>query len=521
MRLKQKLLMMVIIPIVLLGVGIGLIAAYLAETALVESTETQLKIACEGYSDDLYAFKDMDIDITVFEGDTRAASSIDGVIGTKASDAVIKSTLQNKEVYFSENVDVQGTAYYGYYVPTENGMLFAGKPQQDVKENLNGLISAIMMFSALGMVLMTIIAYFIAAPIAKSIINVSKVVGLVADGDLTCEVSERKGRDEITAMNNSVRVMVGNLKGVVSQTASVSQDVFKSSGELRSTSSSTLRACEEISKAIEDVAQNNTSQAGVASDITTEIGIMQEKTADISECVSGIEGCSASLVENCNDMRTKIAATQKNSNMMSESVIRIKNKIDETNKVIAEMSQILAGIEDIASQTKLLSLNASIEAARAGELGKGFSVVADNIRTLSENTAQELVSIKDIISNITGDFKECTDSIDVAVQNNTESSKSISEVISSFEAVDTAIQDTSKQVLLIRTAVEETNTQLSAVSSEIITLGEASESNAAASEEVNASVEELTALMNTVDESTIALTNDAESLKEALKIFKL
>lgn len=521
MKLKQKLLMMVMIPIILLGVGIGVISSFIAGDDLVESTEVQLKIACEGYVDDLYAFKDMDIDITVFEGDTRVASSIEGVVGTQASAEVVKTTLQNKEPYFSRNVDVQGAAYYGYYTPTEDGMLFAGKPQADVKSSLDSLMYAIMMFSIVCMIILGVIAFFIAGRIAKSIIRVSETVGLVADGDLTCEVSERKGRDEISAMNNSVKAMVGNLKEVVSRTASVGQDVLKSSGELRSTSSSTLRACEEISKAIEDVAQNNTSQAGVASDITTEIGIMQEKTADISECVSGIEGCSASLVENCNDMRVKIAATQKNSSMMSESVVRIKNKIDETNKVIAEMSQILAGIEDIASQTKLLSLNASIEAARAGELGKGFSVVADNIRTLSENTAQELVSIKDIISNITGDFKECTDSIDVAVQNNTESAKSISEVISSFEAVDTAIQDTSKQVLLIRTAVEETNTQLSAVSNEIITLGEASESNAAASEEVNASVEELTALMNTVDESTIALTNDAESLKEALKIFKL
>lgn len=521
MKLKSKLLMMVMIPVILLGVGVGVIASYIAEKALVESTENQLKVACEGYSDDLNAFKDMDIDITVFEGDTRVASSIEGVVGTQASAAVIESTLQNKKPYFSENADVQGVPYYGYYIPTEDGMLFAGKPQADVQASLDSLMRSIMIFSVVCMVLMGVIAFFMASRIAKSIITVSQTIALVADGDLTCQVSENKGKDEITAMNNSVQLMVSNLKGIVSKTADVSQNVLSSSEDLRDTSTSTLRACEEIARAIEDVAQNNTSQAGIASDVTTGIGIMKEKTADISTSVSGIESCSASLIENCNDMRVKIAATQENSNMMSESVVRIKNKIDETNKVIAKMSEILAGIEDIASQTKLLSLNASIEAARAGELGKGFSVVADNIRTLSENTAQELISIKDIISNITIDFKECADSIDVAVQNNMESSKSISEVISSFEAVDNAIQDTSKQVMLISTAVGETNKQLLAVSNEIITLGEASESNAAASEEVNASIEELTALMSTMDESTSALTGDAESLKEALKIFKL
>ncbi len=521
MKLKTKLMMLVIVPIVVLGLGLAIIAYIMAENSLVDSIEAQLQIACEGYTDDLYAFQLQNIDITVFEGDTRVASSIDGVVGTKASDAVIEAVWQNKETYFSRNADVNGTPYYGFYIPVDDGMLFAGKPQATVKSELNSLLRVILICAIVLVIIAAVVAYIVANILVKAIDAVETLVGKVADGDLTTKMDERKGRDEISVIWNSVRTMLGNLTRIATESKNVSKDVYASSTELHRTSSSTLRACEEISKAIEDVAQNNTSQAGVASDITAEIGIMQEKTADISECVTGIEGCSTILVDNCNDMRVKIADTQKNSSMMSESVIRIKDKIDETNKVIAKMSEILVGIEDIASQTKLLSLNASIEAARAGELGKGFSVVADNIRTLSENTAQELVRIKDIIQNITGDFKACAESIDVAVKNNEESSKSISQVISSFEAVDNAIQDTSRQVQLISAAVEETNTQLQGVSHDIVTLGQASESNAAASEEVNASVEELTALMNSVDESSSALTREAQVLEEVLKIFKL
>lgn len=521
MKLKQKLLMLVMVPVILLGVGVTLIAASLARTAMVQSTEMQLAIACEGYNGDVNAYKQQDIDMTVFVGDTRVVSSVDGVIGTKASDEVIKKTLNNKEVYFSTNANVNGQPYYGYYIPTSDGMLFAGKPQAEVKQTLNSLSGTMMVFSAIAMILVAIVAYIVSGRIAKTIIKVSETVHFVADGDLTCEVSDMKGRDEVVTMNNSVKTMVTNLRELLSKTFEVSQEVLKSSETLSDTSTSTLRACEEIARAIEDVAQNNTSQAGIASDVTAGVGIMQKKTADISASVSGIESCAASLVENCNDMRLKITETQKNSSMMSESVISIKDKIDATNKVIAKMSEILAGIEDIASQTKLLSLNASIEAARAGEFGKGFSVVADNIRTLSENTGQELVSIKDIISNIVSDFKECADSIDIAVENNNESSKSIAEVISSFEAVDSAIQDTSRQVELISAAVAETNKQLIEVSNDITTLGEASESNAAASQQVNASVEELTALMGSVDESTGELTEEANSLKDALTIFKL
>jgi len=521
MKLKQKLLMLVIVPLIIIGVGVALISSYLARNAMVQSTETQLAVACEGYSGDVYAYKDQDIDMTVFTGDTRAVSSIEGVVGTKASDEVIKQTLQNKQIYFSDNANVNGQPYYGYYIPTEGGMLFAGKPQADVQKNLNSLAATIMVFALIAVVIAGIVAFIISGQIAGLIINVSQTVHSVAEGDLTREVNDIKGRDEVIAMNNSVKTMIVNLREVLSKTLNVSRDVLSSSDNLRDTSSSTLRACEEIAKAIEDVAQNNTSQAGIASDISSGIGVMQEKTSDIVTSVNSIEACSASLVENCNDMRLKITATQKNSSIMSESVISIKDKIDETNKVIAKMSEILAGIEDIASQTKLLSLNASIEAARAGEFGKGFSVVADNIRTLSENTASELVSIKDIISNIVNDFKECADSIDIAVENNNESSKSIEEVINSFEAVDNAIQDTTHQVGLISAAVGETNQQLTSLSGDIMTLGEVSEGNAAASQQVNASVEELTALMGTVDESTSTLASEASTLKEALAVFKL
>ena len=184
------------------------------------------------------------------------------------------------------------------------------------------------------------------------------------------------------------------------------------------------------------------------------------------------------------------------------------------------MADILETIEDIASQTKLLSLNASIEAARAGEFGKGFSVVADNIRTLASNTADELISIKEIISAITEDFTECINYTGVVVQNNKVNHQNITEVIKIFDTVNKAIQNTSQQVEIISKAINESNIQVDKIADEVIVLSDAAEGNAAASEEVNASVQELTALMHNVEHSTDTLSSQADALIDSLNIFK-
>lgn len=522
MKLKYKLILLVLIPILALGVCISAVSCFLAEEALISSNEMQLRIALEGYSDgdDVNCYKELGIDITIFEGDTRALSSIEGAVGTKASDEVVRAVLDNGRSYFSTQVVVNGADYFGYYLPTEGGMLFAGKPKAEVEAVINQLILAVVMVSIIMMAVVTVVASVIVRRLAKSIVNASETVSYVAGGDLTREVSELPGRDEVTAMNNHVKSMVQNLKNMVSKTSDVSRGIQNSAGDLNSAAGSALDASEGIARAIEDVAYNNTKQAGIVNDISDGLNIMQRMSSDITVSVKDIEECSAGLTADCNVMRAKIETTQESSELMSESVMSIKEKIDATNQVIAKMSEILESIEDIAAETKLLSLNASIEAAKAGDAGSGFAVVADSISRLSGNTANELVSIKEIISNITKDFRECAVCIEDVVQNNSDNMQSITEVIESFRNVDDAIHKTSNQVEIISRAVTETSEQISEMAKEVGVLEDMSKSNAAASEEVNASVEELTSLMNAVDKSTADLSSEAENLMEALSVFK-
>lgn len=520
--LRGKLLFLVLLPVIILGLVISVVSTTLVEKALVSANENQLKIAVEGFLNaSVNSYADMDVDITIFEGDTRVESSIEGSVGTKASDEVIEEVLNRGQVYFSTNVNVNGMKYYGYYVPTEGGMVFAGKPQQDVQENLNQIIYTILISGLCLLLVVAVIAYIVAWRIAQTIVGVSKTVHQVAEGDLTGNTVPIKGHDEVAKMDRSVKKMLSNLNTVVSDINSIGNTVSGTADTLKDTAASTLNASEEISRAIEEVAAGSTQIAQVVNEVNASVNTVKENSSGIQSSVVNIIHCSERLTSNCGSMKDKIEHVNQSSADMTQSVKEIATKIRETNEVIGQMTDIVKSIDEIASQTKLLSLNASIEASRAGESGRGFSVVAGSIRDLSEKTSEDLASIKEIIGNITRDFKECADSIENVVTHNDNNIKGIAEVISSFENVNIDIQETGRRVDEIDQAIINTVREIENVSNEVVRLGDTSEANAAASEEINASVEELTALMHDVEENAVSMSQQADNLAKSMRNFKI
>lgn len=523
MGLRTKLVSLVIIPLVILSIAVSIFAAFIARESLIRSTETQLKVAVDGFEldNDLMVYKEMDIDITIFEGDTRAASSIEGAVGTKASQEVVDTVIGKNQSYFSTNVNVNGSSYYGYYIPIEGGMLFAGKPQAEVESTFVQLLLAILGIGVAFMLVASVLAFIVASRIAKSILVVGETVNQVANGDLTGNRQPIRGYDEIARMDGHVKKMLTNLHEVVTNISSVGSHVHGTAGELKDTAASTLNASEEIAKAIEEVAVGSTQMAQVVSDVNASVTLIQESSNNIQHSVADIVNYSGRLHDNCESMRDKIQSVNASSENMTESVQNIADKIKATNEVIAQMVDIVKSIDEIASQTKLLSLNASIEASRAGESGRGFSVVAGSIRDLSEKTSEDLSSIKTIIDNITTDFKECADSIEEVVVNNDNNIKGIAEVIKSFESVNTDIEETATKVDEIDRAVEQTVNEIHNIIDEVERLSDTSESNAAASEEINASIEELTALMHDMEGNAADMAEQAENLAQSMSSFKV
>lgn len=331
--------------------------------------------------------------------------------------------------------------------------------------------------------------------------------------------TEQVYKDEVAEIRYLIQSLQEKFIDTIRESITVGNSVGKLSGELKETVGTVTNASGEIARAVEEVADGCATQVEAVNDVSRSISVVAENTANIETSVGEISMCSQRLNENSANMRTRIEAVRSGSNIMNQSVSDIAEKIETTNAIIAKMSSIIDSIENIASETNLLSLNASIEAARAGESGRGFAVVADNIKGLSENTSAQLVEIKKIIDTLVEEFAVCSDSIRTVTQNNDANDRGIEEVVVSFKNLDKDIEETGEKVQLIAKAVKATVAEMDKISGEVRNLENAAQGSVASTEQINASTEELNALMQNVDSSAADLSEEAKKLLDKLSTF--
>lgn len=447
-------------------------------------------------------------------------------VGQPVENAVIKGVVQQlqdgkKPGTTVVEYDFNGTTKYSAYTILNNeNILVLTADEYEALAGITTVTGVAVGIIAIVVLIAIIISFIMGRRLMRPLVKVSTIIEDVANGNIEADFSVvKESNDEIGLIIEKMKELTQSLGSIVGKIRNSSDTMSSNSYELNDTSSQTLAANNEISKAVEDVAEGSTGMAASISKINENLLEMSNETKDINASVDEIKNQTTAVQDSSKIMNDKIKSMQDSSHKMDEGISAISKRIETVNTTVDKVSNIVSVIEEISSETNLLSLNASIEAARAGDAGKGFAVVAQEIRVLSDNTNTELENIKQIISSLVEECRYCVQASGTIVEDNAKQKEEIKAVLDEFGSLDEQIQKTAEKADEIEelvTAMIELNDDITKSSN---SLTDVSAANAAATEEMNANIEELNAMMHGVSEMAEHMNNESDGLKEALSFF--
>jgi len=447
-------------------------------------------------------------------------------VGQLVENAVIKGVVQQlqdgkkPETAVVEYVFNGTTKYSAYTILNNENILVLTADESEALAGITTVTGIAIGICTVVMLLTIIITFILGRRLMQPLVKVSTIIEEIANGNINADFGMvKETNDEIGLIIEKMKELTQSLGNIVGRIRNSSDTMSSNSYELNDTSSQTLAANNEISKAVEDVAEGSTGMAASISKINENLLEMSNETKDINASVDEIKNQTVAVQDSSKIMNDKIKSMQDSSHKMDEGISAISKRIETVNTTVDKVSNIVSVIEEISSETNLLSLNASIEAARAGDAGKGFAVVAQEIRVLSDNTNTELENIKQIISSLVEECRYCVQASGTIVEDNAKQKEEIKAVLDEFGSLDEQIQKTAEKADEIEelvTAMIELNDDITKSSN---SLTDVSAANAAATEEMNANIEELNAMMHGVSEMAGHMNEESDGLKEALSFF--
>ena len=475
--------------------------------------------------------KKTNVDVTVFWKKTRMVTSAidkDGkrVTGTAIPDSVYDKVMQDGK-YFSDNVDIEGTEYYGYYEALKNAdgssqaIIFTGMPSSDVK----AIYKKRLVNTTVFMIIITLMACALLAVVITFIVKaITKVIGHldeVADGKLDFKISEKllQRSDEIGNIARSVHTLIGGL-------ASIVVNIHHSTGELAEFKDDFQKKFETINNsisnvnvAVDEIANGATSQADETQKVSSQINDMGDAITKTSQNVDSLTQSTEQMKEHNEQLDTTIQELMAISDRNKESLAAVYNQTNETNQSVMHIGNAVDMITDIAGQTNLLSLNASIEAARAGEYGKGFAVVADQIRQLADQSANTAKEIGEIVAELIENSNTSVETMGVVRQEMTGQYEKLNTTKDIFEHLNEEVNNVVTAIESISTEVESLDRLKGEVLGSSESLAAIAQENAASTEETSASMVELGEIVNDCNTKTKQLVDIADSMEENVHKF--
>ena len=394
-------------------------------------------------------------------------------------------------------------------------------PKSELEAQINQMYKQIITIIIVLLILISLLALFISKKISDPIIEATNFSKEIAAGNLNAEKIKVKGNNELSILSEALNEMQEDLKDMISQINNIALDLSSSSEELSASGEGLEDSAEKVGESIEQVASGAEEQSAQTEESTALVSELSKEIDNIDKMSKNMKTETKVVMENIEEGSVSMDTSIDQIESVNQNTAEVSDSIGELGILSEEIGNIVNLINGIASQTNLLALNAAIEAARAGEAGRGFSVVADEIRNLAEESSKATEKIEELIK----DIQEGVDN-SVGKMNETEevvqsSVDVIEKTKLSFDKVKEVSMKLSQIIENIDLKTNKVNTKGKEVAEIINQIASVSEESAQRSEEVASYSQEQLNSTKEVVRSAKTLAETAEKLTETVNKFNL
>lgn len=565
MKLKGKILALSLIPVITLGIFMFLVAAdriangiydeaYVGMQAATLAVRDIFEVGNSGpyhIDEDGMMWKGSTLNIsqasditdhikestgmevTVFWGDTRILTSIvnergERQINTQASEEVVDRVLRKGETYQDRDVEILGTKYIVCYTPVyqENsneivGMVFLGTPQAAVSAIINKVRIQFLAAILCMVLFVAIVAYILVSRIISALKKNMDILDSISNGilDIEIERSILDRKDEIGDLGKNILHLKDSLRAIVKNIHTKSEELGSEAAHIESISQNVYQVMKEVNNSTQEMTSSCSAQAEDANEASANVSSMGDMIENNTLQLGQLHEISGNMKSVSTEAVTQFEQLNTVMQSVKESIHFLSQQTNLTNESVAKISSATELITAIASQTSLLSLNASIEAARAGEHGRGFSVVASEIQQLSQQSNNAAGQIQVMITNLNTN-SACTlervKQVQGVIEKQEEDIRTTSEI---FQQVCRDIDRSAAgmdAILENSRSLEDVRTNTVAIVQNSAAL---SEENSASLEEIMASIENIYHELGDISENTRMLKNLSQEMTESVDVF--
>ena len=565
LKLQYKMLILAIIPVLVMGIVAILISNTVVKNKLLDDAKQKLKATSNAvlaaydqnagdyfvnangdvwkgaynvslstpFIDDIAA--KTGIEVTFFYNDTRLVTSLkdaDGkrILGSTAGDFLVKNVLQDGNEVFTNRVLVDGTFYFGYYVPVHQnnsdeiiGMVFAGMPVKEIYASLN-LITMIFTVAILVILVIAVIGcLLVSREIAKSIRNSMDVVKQISEGNLNVEIEQSMldRKDEAGALSCNTQTLIDNLSAMIGKISNNTMTLNASSEEMNAAAGQAGNAVGNINDDLHNMLIGAVEQTGNAQNIKNSIHNMNIHLEKTLGEVDHLSDETKAMLDARNDVDKSLNQLDASNQDVITEVENIQKQTQQNNESVEKIIAAVSYISDIADQTTLLSLNASIEAARAGETGKGFAVVAEEIGKLAKQSNEASTEISELVNLLSYNSSQTMDIMDSVQDAMNDQTKKLVETANIFKQLQEHVSHVADGVDVIRDATVQLGKETDEIGKDIKNLSDIAQRNEDTVKGTISFSDEVLGTVNSVTEMSTEVSSSANDMAGVVSHFRM